>query len=41
MCGKSEEKKKKKYRPAAILLKVNVIIYFKSKLQLKFRNNKN
>jgi hypothetical protein len=32
---------KTKYRPAGILLNVNVMIYFKFKLQLKCRNNKN
>jgi len=32
---------KTKYRPAGISLNVNVMIYFKSKLQLKCRNNKN
>jgi hypothetical protein len=30
-----------KYRPAGILLNVKAIIYFKIKLQLKIRNNKN
>jgi len=31
---------KTKYMPAGILLNVNVIIYLKFKLQLKFRNTK-
>jgi hypothetical protein len=31
---------KTKYRPAGILCNVNAVIYFKLKLQLKFRNNK-
>jgi hypothetical protein len=32
---------KTKYMAAGILLSVNAMIYFKFKLQLKFRNNKN
>jgi hypothetical protein len=32
---------KTKYRHAGILLNVNAAIYFKFKLQLKFRNNEN
>jgi hypothetical protein len=32
---------KTKYRPASTLLNVNAKIYFKFKLQFKFRNNKN
>jgi len=40
VCDKSEGKYFKiKYRPTGILL--NVLINFKFKLQLKFRNNKN
>jgi len=37
-----EKKKcfKSKYRPTSMLLDVNVIIYFKLILHLKFRNNK-
>jgi hypothetical protein len=42
VCGKSEGKKcKAKYRPASILLNVNVVPYFKFKLQLKLINNNN
>jgi len=32
---------KTKYTPAGIFPSVNAMIYFKFKLQLKFRNNKN
>jgi len=32
---------KTKYKPAGILLNVDVMIYFKFKLQLKCRNTKN
>jgi len=35
-----EEHFKTKYSPAGILLNVSTMIYFKFKLQLKFRNNK-
>jgi len=36
-----EEHFKIKYKPAGILLNVSSVIYFKFKLQLKFRNNEN
>jgi len=36
-----EEHFKTKYRHAGILLYVSTMIYFKFKLQLRFRNNKN
>jgi len=32
---------KTKYRPAGILLNVNTMIYFRLKLKLRFRSNKN
>jgi len=32
-----EEYFKRKYRPAGILINVNAMIYFKGRLQLKFR----
>jgi len=35
----SEKYFKTRYRPAGILLNVNDVIYFKFKLQIKFRNN--
>jgi hypothetical protein len=42
MYGKGEGKYfKTKCMPAGTLLNVNTMIYFKFKLQLKFRNNKN
>jgi hypothetical protein len=42
VCGRSDGKYfNTKYRPAAIFLNANAMIYFKYKLLLKFGNNKN